>query len=142
VKYFEATADIRSHPDRIWKLLTDAEAFPTWNPTVDRIEGTISPGQTIKVFVKVNPGRAFPVKVTHFEPGRRMVWSGGMPLGLFKGERTYDLTRVSDGLVHFKMREEYSGPMLPMIWSSIPDLGPSFEAFARSLKVAAEKGNE
>lgn len=142
MKFFETAAEIRSRPERIWKLLTDAEAFPTWNPTVDRIEGTISPGQTIKVFVKVNPGRAFPVKVTQFEPGRRMVWSGGMPLGLFKGVRTYDLTPVSEGLVRFKMREEYSGPMLPMIWSSISDLGPSFEAFARSLKVAAEKGSE
>ena len=139
MKYFEATADIHSHSDKIWKLLTDAEAFPTWNPTVDRVEGTISSGQTIKVFVKVNPGRAFPVKVTQFEAGRRMVWSGGMPLGLFKGERTYDLTPVSEGLVRFKMREEYSGPMLSMIWSTIPDLGPSFDEFARSLKKAAEK---
>jgi hypothetical protein len=25
------------------------------------------------------------VKVTEFVPGQRMVWSGGMPLGLFKG---------------------------------------------------------
>jgi hypothetical protein len=62
-----------------------------------------------------------------------------MPLGLFKGERTYDLTPVSEGLVRFKVREEYSGPMLPMIWSTIPDLGPSFDEFARSLKKAAEK---
>jgi hypothetical protein len=62
-----------------------------------------------------------------------------MPLGLFKGERTYDLTPVSEGLVRFKMREEYSGPMLSMIWSTIPDLGPSFDEFARSLKKAAEK---
>lgn len=142
MKYYEAAADIRSRPARIWKLLTDAKSFPDWNPTVDRVEGAISPGQTIKVFVKVNPGRAFPVKVTQFEPERRMVWSGGMPLGLFKGERTYTLTPMSDGLVHFRMREEYSGPMLSMIWRTIPDLGPSFEEFARSLQKAAEKGEE
>jgi hypothetical protein len=142
VKYYEAGADIRARPDRIWKLLTDAKAFPSWNPTIDRVEGTIAPGQTIKVLVKVNPGRAFPVKVTQFEPGRRMVWSGGMPLGLFKGERTYNLTPMSDGLVQFTMREEYSGPMLSMIWRTIPDLGPSFDEFARSLKRAAEKVEE
>ena len=37
------------------------------------------------------------------------------------------------------MREEYTGPLLGMIWKSIPDLGPSFEEFASGLKAAAEK---
>ena len=69
-----------------------------------------------------------------------MTWTGGMPLGLFKGVRTYELDPAGDGVVHFKMREEYTGPMLPMIWRSIPDLGPSFQEFARSLKAAAENG--
>jgi hypothetical protein len=139
LKFYEAAAVIRSSPEKIWKLITDGPGFPAWNPTVDRVEGTIAPGQTIKVFVKVNPGRAFPVKVTQFEPGRRMVWSGGMPLGLFKGQRTYELTAAGDGLIRFNMREEYSGPMLPMIWRTIPDLGPSFQEFAQSLKAAAEE---
>jgi hypothetical protein len=139
LKFYEAAVVIRSSPEKIWKLITDGPGFPAWNPTVDRVEGTITPGQTIRVFVKVNPGRAFPVKVTQFEPGRRMVWSGGMPLGLFKGERTYELTSAGDGLIRFNMREEYSGPMLPIIWRTIPDLGPSFQEFAQSLKAAAEK---
>jgi hypothetical protein len=34
------------------------------------------------------------------------------------------------------MREEYTGPMLGMIWKSIPDLGPAFQEFAVSLKKA------
>jgi hypothetical protein len=38
------------------------------------------------------------------------------------------------------MREEYSGPMLPLIWRSMPDLGPSFEQFANGLKARAEEG--
>jgi hypothetical protein len=28
------------------------------------------------------------------------------------------------------MREEYTGPLLPLIWRSTPDLGPSFRQFA------------
>ncbi len=139
MNFYEAEADIQASPQAIWKLLTDASGFPAWNSTIDRVEGSIEPGKTIKVFVKVNPGRAFPVKVTAFEPGRRMVWSGGMPLGLFKGERTYDLSAPKAGVVHFKMREEYTGPMLGMIWKSIPNLGPSFVEFTQSLKAAAEK---
>ena len=138
MKFYEATADISASPERIWSLLTDAPHYTDWNTTVERVEGRIAPGETIKVFVKVNPGRAFPVKVIEFKPPERMVWSGGMPLGLFKGERTYTLSQSGAGGTRFNMREEYSGPMLGMIWGSIPDLGPAFEEFAQSLKRKAE----
>jgi hypothetical protein len=72
---------------------------------------------------EANPGRAFPVKVTEFRPGQRMTWSGGMPLGLFKGVRTFTLAPGTDGSTRFTMREEYTGPLLPLIWRSMPDLG-------------------
>jgi hypothetical protein len=36
------------------------------------------------------------------------------------------------------MREEYTGPMLPLIGKSIPDLGPAFQQFATGLKHQAE----
>jgi hypothetical protein len=68
-----------------------------------------------------------------------MEWSGGMPLGLFKGVRTFTLS-AEDGGTRFTMREEYTGPLLPLIWRSMPDLGPSFEQFARGLKAKAEAG--
>ena len=139
MKSYDVRVIINATPERIWKLLTDAPDYPSWNPSVERIEGTIAPGETIKVIVKVNPGRAFPVKVTEFQPGKRMVWSGGMPLGLFKGERTYTLEPGAGGTTHFTMREEYTGPLLSMVWKSIPDLGPSFEAFATGLKAGAER---
>ena len=58
---------------------------------------TVVPGQKIKVVSKANPGRVFPVKVTEFTPGARMTWSGGMPLGLSKGVRTFTLAPGSDG---------------------------------------------
>jgi len=37
------------------------------------------------------------------------------------------------------MREVYSGPMLGLIWRSMPDLGPSFDKFAAGLKERAER---
>jgi hypothetical protein len=78
------------------------------------------------------------VKVTEFEPGRRMVWSGGMPLGLFLGVRTYLLTPSTAREVEFSMREVYSGLLAPLITRSIPDLQPAFDQFAADLKRHAE----
>jgi hypothetical protein len=137
MKHYEATATIAAPPEAVWSILTDADAYPRWDSGVREVEGRIAPGEKIKVVSEANPGRAFPVQVTRFEPGCSMVWSGGMPLGLFKGVRTFTLT-PADGGTRFDMREEYTGPLLPMIWRSMPDLGPSFEQFARGLKARAE----
>ena len=67
-----------------------------------------------------------------------MTWSGGMPLGLFRGVRTFTVNSTTGTETDFRMREEYSGPLLGLIWKSMPDLGPSFEQFARGLKVRSE----
>jgi hypothetical protein len=118
-------------------VLADAPAYPSWDSGVKSVEGNVAQGEKIKVVSEANPGRAFPVTVTEVVPGERMTWSGGMPLGLFRGVRTFTLT-PEDGGTRFRMREEYSGPLLPVIWRSMPDLGPSFEQFARGLKARTE----
>jgi hypothetical protein len=139
MRHYEASATIAAGPDAIWVILTDAPAYADWDSGVRSVEGTIAPGEKIKVVSEANPGRAFPLKVTEFEPGRAMTWAGGMPLGLFKGVRTFALT-PEDGATRFTMREEYGGPMLPLIWRSMPDLQPSFDQFAAGLKTRAEEG--
>jgi hypothetical protein len=140
MRFYEATASIAAEPDTIWRILTDASGYAEWDSGVTQIDGRIAPDERIKVMSEANPGRAFPVKVTELAPGRRMVWSGGMPLGLFRGVRTFTLSPEGNGTTRFHMREEYTGPMLPLIWRSMPDLGPSFTQFATGLKARAERG--
>ena len=140
MRSYEAGADIRADADTVWGILTDAAGYPTWDSGVERVEGRIGPGEKIKVVSEANPGRAFPVEVTEFSPGRSMTWSGGMPLGLFRGVRTFGLTPQDGGGTRFTMREEYSGPLRPLIWRTMPDLGPSFRQFAAGLKARAEAG--
>ena len=137
MKHYQASSAIQASPDAVWQILTNASGYTAWDSGVERIEGRIAPGETIRVFSKASPGRAFPVKVTAFEPARRMVWTGGMPLGLFKGVRTFTLTPEGD-TTRFTVREEFTGPLLSVIWRSMPDLGPSFEQLARGLKSRAE----
>jgi hypothetical protein len=140
MKSYEASSAIAADADAVWAIIVDAAGYPSWDSGVERVEGTIAPGETIRVFSKVNPGRAFPVKVTDFQPPRTMTWSGGMPLGVFRGVRTFSLAPEDGGGTRFTMREEYTGPLLPLIWRSMPDLGPSFRQFADGLKARAEGG--
>lgn len=140
MRYYEATSTIAASPEAVWAVLSDGASWPSWDSGVDAVEGKIARGETIKIRSQAAPGRAFPVKITAFEPPGQLRFSGGMPLGLFRGVRTYDVTPGPDGGARFHMREEYTGPLLPLIWRSMPDLGPSFDQFARGLKVRVEAG--
>jgi hypothetical protein len=76
--------------------------------------------------------------VAEFDPPRRMVWKGGLSMGLFRGERIFALTLETPDSVEFWMEERYTGLMAPFITRSIPGLQPAFEEFAKDLKRAAE----
>jgi hypothetical protein len=138
MKEFSASTNIEAAPETIWAILTDASKYPEWDPVAERIEGRIAPGETVKAYTKLAPGRAFPAKVTEFEPGRKMTWTGGMPMGLFKGVRTFTLVPKGDGTVDFTLRETFSGPMLPLIGGSLPDMTEPFQGFVAGLKARAE----
>jgi hypothetical protein len=137
VKHYEASSIIAAPPETVWDVLVDGSRYPEWDSGVTRIEGPIVDGGRIKAYAAVSPGRAFPVTVTLDRP-RLMSWTGGMPLGLFRGHRTFALAGTPDGGTRFTMREEYTGPLLGLIWRSMPDLGPSFVQFVNGLKAQAE----
>lgn len=136
--FYEASSTICAPPAKVWAILTDAAGYTTWDSGIESVEGTIAPGESITVHAKVNPGRAFPVKVGDFESERGMTWTGGMPMGLFTGVRTFTLTPAENDCTQLTMREEYHGPMVSMIWRSMPDLQPSFDEFVAGLKAKAE----
>jgi hypothetical protein len=140
MRYYEATSTIAAGPDAVWAVLSEGADWPAWDSGVVGVEGFMAPGEKITIRTEMAPGRAFPVKVTTFEPPRRLAFTGGMPLGLFRGVRTYTLTVDAGGGTVFRVREEYTGLVLGLLWRSMPDLGPSFEQFARGLKQRVESG--
>jgi hypothetical protein len=135
---YEAAADIQAPAETIWAIITDAPAYADWDSGVERIEGRIEPGERIKVYSELNPGRGFSIRVTQFEPPARMTWTGGMPLGLFKGVRTFTLTPGPGSTTRFEMRESFSGRLLPLMRRTMPDFGPSFDQYAAGLTALAE----
>lgn len=129
--------DIDAPAERVWALLTDAAGYTSWNPTTISLNGSIAQGETISLVTTVDPKRTFKLKVAELSPPHRMVWSDGMPLGLFRGTRTYLVSERGDGC-RFTMTEEFTGPLAPLITKAIPDLTDSFVQIADGLKTAAE----
>jgi len=137
---YSANASIDAPPETVWALLADGKSLPEWNSTIVSFEGDIALGSRIRLVSTVNPKRAFKLTVSELAAPRRMVWSDGMPLGLFKGVRTYTLTPGDRG-TEFTMVEVFSGFLEPLISRAIPDMTESFNEFAASLKRAAEAGS-
>lgn len=135
---YESSAHIDAAPETVWSVITDAERLTDWDSGIVRIEGRIDRGERLEIVSVAAPERTFKLRVTRFEPPRSMEWSGGMPLGLFRGVRTFTLTPAAGGATDVTVREEYSGPLLGMIWKSMPDLQPSFDTYTSGLKARAE----
>lgn len=138
MKYNEFSSKIDAPADVIWQILTDAQALVDGDVGITKLEGAIRLGNKIKLWAEVSGDRAFPIKVIEMDYKRKMVWQGGMPFGLFKGTRQFVLTPDDDGTL-FHLREDYTGPMVPLIWKSMPDLAPSFEKFVIGVKRLAEE---
>ena len=140
MKTYQATTTIEAAPEKIWNILVDESGYPSWDPGMVKIEGKIALGEKVKFFTKFSPDQAFAVKITGFEPHKKMVFTGGLPFGLFKSERTHTLTATADGQTTFHTEESFSGLLYPLFGSKIPDLTESFNDFVAGLKGVAENG--
>lgn len=138
MKSFQTEIKINASPEKVWDILTNIPHWHQWNTTVDKIEGSVSPGGKVTVHAKAIPERPFRLTVSDLVPNESMVWSGGMPLGLFTGKRTFTITSSEKNVTNFFMSENFTGLLAPLITRSIPDLQPSFDEFSKNLKQHAE----
>ena len=91
MKEYTSTAIIDASTDTVWAILTDAIGYKDWNPEILGIDGRMALGQHITAHVRLASGvvRKVKLRVSAFEPPRRMEWMGGLPFGLFTGRRTF-----------------------------------------------------
>jgi hypothetical protein len=134
---YHVTRAIAAPPAVVWSILTDVHHLSDGSFSIIKIDGKIALGQTFKLWSQVDPKRAFPIEVAVMDVPTLMEWHGGMPFGLFLGNRQFILSATPTG-TEFTMQETYSGPLKGLITRFIPDLQPSFEVFADALKAAAE----
>ncbi|ANH40055.1 Polyketide cyclase / dehydrase and lipid transport [Nocardioides dokdonensis FR1436] len=132
------TTTISAPPEHVWALLTDADWWNRADNGVVDVSGTIREGQKIKLVSELDPKRGFALRVAEVQAPRHMVWTGGMPLGLFTGRRTFTLEPAGDAACTFTMAEAFSGLLAPLILRSMPDFQASFDQFASALKTDSE----
>jgi len=136
---YTTTVTIDASPTAVWSILTDAGAYQQWNPEIVGIDGTITLGGRITAHVRLGDGaiRRVPQRVTGLEAPNRMEWTGGLPLGLFVGRRTFTVA-PRDGGAEFRMHLHMSGPLSSLILKPVGDRQPEIDSFSAALKRRAE----
>lgn len=126
------SVNIQADPTILWALLTNASDYTRWNSTITSIEGTIAPGEKIKLKSILDAKRTFTLKVKEFQEDKKLVW------GDAQGNRTYRIQDNHNGSVTFTMTEKIGGPLFPLFAKMIPPFDSAFEQFANDLKKEAE----
>jgi hypothetical protein len=131
---------IDAAPERVWGILMDFAAYPSWNPFIVGIEGEARPGKKLTVDVQP-PGwtaQSFKPVVLTADPAQAFVWRGSLPVpGLFTGEHSFRLTRQGDR-THFHHAESFSGLLLPLVKRMLARTEEGFQLMNAALKARAE----
>ena len=127
----------RPPPDRVFAVLTDFNRYSAWNPLNIKAEGRAALGARIPM-IFINPARPGAtvrqtVTITAFEPGRRLAWTGRVPL-LFTGRHSFELTPAEGGTM-LKHGEDLSGLIAWMTSKQTiaEKFVPAYEALNRAL---------
>jgi len=121
MKLLETEIQIAAGPEVVWKLLTDLEQYPEWNPFIKNAEGQVKEGQNL--MVRIAPPNAkemvFKPTVTAVSENSEFSWLGSLLLpGIFDGRHIFTITENEDGC-QLVQKELFSGLLVPLVWNSM-----------------------
>lgn len=133
---------IQASPQKVWKILTEFDRYPEWNPFIRSFEGTLRPIERFKVVLQSPGGRkmTFKPRCLVLEPERELRWLGSLFMqGIFDGEHIFELHPHGKGQTRFVQRELFSGWLVPLLWNQLnTDTRKGFEMMNAALKERAE----
>ena len=142
----ETGTDIAAPPWRVWRLLTDFDAYPAWNPFLTRVQGRPEKDARLRVRVEA-PGRSGLVltpRVVAVETGRALRWHGRLLRlpGLLDAEHAFELDWLAGGdATRLRHAARFSGLLAPLVEAGgAPEAARrGSEAMGAALKASAER---
>lgn len=136
-KEIKTTIQIAASPEKVWKVLTDFDQYPNWNPFISSATGNFVVGQSIEINAG---GMKFKPTVLAFDEHKELRWLGKLLFsGVFDGEHSFQIIDNNDGTVTFNHEEKFSGLLVGMFAKKLDtDTKQGFEQMNQKLKELAE----
>lgn len=133
---------INASAEKIWQVLADFNRYPSWNPFVQEISGSLMTGEQLIVKI-VPPGkkgmRFLPILIKVEKP-REIRWVGKFLFKfLFRGEHYFILEPMSETQTKFIHGEIFTGLLVPLIEKDLR--GAAYEGFVQ-MNEALKKESE
>lgn len=140
-RQINTTTEISAPADRVWRILTDFPAMPSWNPFIRSISGELTAGSRLSVHI-APPGRTgmrIAPKILVLEPGRELRWLGRLLMpGLFDGEHYFILDSIAEQRTLLTHGETFSGVLVGLFGGGLEATKAGFMAMNHALKQRAE----
>lgn len=137
--------EIRSNPEKVWKVLTDFQLYKYWNPFIIGIAGSPIRGEKIEIELRTaaQKTRVYRPVITKVDPPTELRWYGKAILPLIlDGEHIFTIQENEEHDTIFTQKEIFKGLGAYLGNARMfDDIRKSFQMMNSSLKLRAE-GNE
>ncbi len=142
-KTITSEIEINATAEKIWKILTDFEAYPEWNPFIVSLQGPVATNQKFNVKIKPVNGQAMTFKPTVlvYEPNKEFRWLGHLLFnGLFDGEHSFRIIELNPNKCNFIQSETFKGILVPLFKTMLEvNTFEGFKLMNSRLKELAER---
>jgi hypothetical protein len=142
-KNIRTEVEINASAEKVWRILSDFESFPEWNPFVIKVLGKAKEGEQIKIEVQLPESSLmkFTPIILKAEPNQELRWVGTVPLGTFRGEHFYQIEPLAENKIRFVHGEHFSGWLVGLIWIVYgKQTEKGYHIMNEALKKRAEEG--
>jgi hypothetical protein len=143
VREIRTEIEIAATAARVWEILTDLKAYPSWNSFLRDMRGEIREGECLSMCAYPPGGRklSFKPTIVRVVPNRELRWHGRLFVpGLFEGEHIFELLPSDERSTRLVHREEFTGLLVPLLWRSMnSSTRQGFEQMNLALKERAEQ---
>ena len=138
----DARIEIDAPIERVWKVLTDFERYPEWNPFTVRVDARLELGAAVRMRVNlvgpfVQPQTEY---ITTLEEDRRVCWTlNQLPTRLLSATRCQWLEPLSPERTRYASTDVVTGMLAPLVIGLFgAAMQRGFEHTCRTLKARVE----
>lgn len=115
---------IAAPPEAVWRVLTATAEYPSWNPFLVSLKGTLAHDEKLEVTVRPPGGSemSFLARVLVATPNQELAWRGGVVVpGIFQGEHRFRLQPTAGGHTRFLHSQKFTGLLVGPVMNAMLD---------------------